>query len=486
MRNFKYACFLIFHLFLGGVAMSAVIPQAVQKLIDQGEFAKAREALRDAAEDMALSENDRQDLLWEAERLRRFPLDFDQKPADVLKQIQKDIPGATREDVDAWTKEGALESLVIDGTRYYYRRAVRNLFLINKKAMERRSPKSTERKPPDVTEDGVVTDMRIHAKNALEARKKSSSSRVTPQRFRVDFTLAVKPGEVPKGRTIRCWLPFPKQCPTQTDILINSSVPEKAFTAPNECEQRTVYLELPSRGDEPTTFSLSFEYTAWAFVEPVDPGRIKPYDTNSETYQKYTAEKPPHIVFTPDIRNKAREICGNETNPYLKAKKIFEWVADNIPWSGAIEYCLVRNLSMRTYLRKTGDCGMQGLLFISLCRASGVPARWQSGWSLRPARENMHDWAQIYVEPYGWLYADPSHGFMESEDPEIKWFNFGNFDRYRLIVNSDYGMQLDPPKIHFRSDPVDFQRGEVEWSGGNLYYNQWTYECQMTPIATKE
>jgi len=486
MINFKCAGLFIFYLFLGGGAMGAVIPDAIQKMIDRGEFTRAREALRDAAEDMALPENDRQDLLWEAERLRRFPFDFDLKVEDVLKQIQRDIPGAAMADVDAWTKEGALESLVMDGVRYYYRRAVRNLFLINKKAAERRTSKSTERKTPDVTKDGVVTDMRVHAKSALEARKKSDSTLVTPQRFRVDFTLAVKPGEVPKGRMIRCWLPFPKECPTQKDIRIISSVPEKAFIAPNECEQRAVYLEQPSGGDEQTTFSLSFEYTAWTFVEPVDPNNITAYDTNGEIYKTYTAERPPHIVFTPDIRSGAREICGNETNPYLKAKKIFEWVCENIPWSGAIEYSLVRNLSMRTLLRKTGDCGMQGLLFISLCRASGIPARWQSGWSLRPARENMHDWTQIYIEPYGWLYADPSHGFIESEDPEIKWYNFGNFDRYRLIVNSDYGMQLDPPKTHFRSDPVDFQRGEAEWSGGNLYFNQWTWNCQMTPIATKE
>jgi len=486
MRNFTCAGLFIFYLFLGGGAMGAAIPDAIQKMIDRGEFTRAREALRDAAEDMALPENDRKDFLWEAERLRRFPFDFDLKAEDVLKQIQRDIPEAAMADVDTWTQEGALESLVMDGVRYYYRRAVRNLFLINKKAAERRTSKSTERKTPDVTNDGVVTDMRVHAKNALEARKKSDSPLVTPQRFRIDFTLAVKPGEVPKGRMIRCWLPFPKECPTQKDIRIIGSVPEKAFIAPNESQQRTVYLEQPSRGDEPTTFSLSFEYTAYAFVEPVDPNKIKPYDTNSEIYKTYTAERPPHIVFTPDIRSWARDICGNETNPYLKAKKIFEWVCENIPWSGAIEYSLVRNLSMRTLLRKTGDCGMQGLLFISLCRAIGIPARWQSGWSLRPARENMHDWTQIYIEPYGWLYSDPSHGFIESEDPEIKWFNFGNFDRYRLIVNSDYGMHLDPQKTHFRSDPVDFQRGEAEWSGGNLYFNQWTWNCQMTPIATKE
>ena len=35
-----------------------------------------------------------------------------------------------------------------------------------------------------------------------------------------------------------------------------------------------------------------------------------------------------------------------------------------------------------------------------------------------------------------------------------------------------------PPKAHFRSDTVDSQRGEVEWSGGNLYFDRWDYDFQ--------
>ena len=31
------------------------------------------------------------------------------------------------------------------------------------------------------------------------------------------------------------------------------------------------------------------------------------------------------------------------------------------------------------------------------------------------------------------------------------------------------------PSSHPRSDTVDSQRGEVEWRGGNLYYDQWDY-----------
>ena len=97
----------------------------------------------------------------------------------------------------------------------------------------------------------------------------------------------------------------------------------------------------------------------------------------------------------------------------------------------------------------------------------------------------MHDWTQFYVEPYGWLYADPSNGLMKSDKEEIRWYNFGNFDRYRLIVNSNYGMELEPKKTHFRSETVDFQRGEVEWEGSNLYFDKWTYRMKVTPLGAK-
>jgi hypothetical protein len=46
-------------------------------------------------------------------------------------------------------------------------------------------------------------------------------------------------------------------------------------------------------------------------------------------------------------------------------------------------------------------------------------------------------------------------------------------------VNNDFGRTFSPEKKYPRSDTVDFQRGEVEWDGGNLYYNQWSYRFEI-------
>jgi len=52
-------------------------------------------------------------------------------------------------------------------------------------------------------------------------------------------------------------------------------------------------------------------------------------------------------------------------------------------------------------------------------------------------------------------------------------------ENYRLIVNDDYTQPLYPAKIYPRSDTVDFQRGEVEWEGGNLFFDQWSYNYEV-------
>lgn len=91
----------------------------------------------------------------------------------------------------------------------------------------------------------------------------------------------------------------------------------------------------------------------------------------------------------------------------------------------------------------------------------------------------MHDWSEIYIAPWGWLPVDASYGVKESEDPRIADFYCGHQDSYRMIVNLDWGRELYPPKQSLRSEPADFQRGEVEVDGRNLYFDQWDARTEV-------
>jgi len=116
---------------------------------------------------------------------------------------------------------------------------------------------------------------------------------------------------------------------------------------------------------------------------------------------------------------------------------------------------------------------------------NGIPARWQSGWVYSDdavGYDNMHDWGWLYLAPYGWVPMDVTTGQLPSDDPALRWFYLGGLDAYRIAFNDDYSRDFVPAKQHFRSETVDLQRGEAEWRGGNLYFDQWDYGFEWTVL----
>ena len=46
-------------------------------------------------------------------------------------------------------------------------------------------------------------------------------------------------------------------------------------------------------------------------------------------------------------------------------------------------------------------------------------------------------------------------------------------------MNDDISGQFYPAKKYIRSEPFDFQRGEVETSSKNLYFDKWDYDMKI-------
>jgi hypothetical protein len=82
--------------------------------------------------------------------------------------------------------------------------------------------------------------------------------------------------------------------------------------------------------------------------------------------------------------------------------------------------------------------------------------------------------------------VDVTIGPLQSKEEAIKWFFLGGMDNVHLVVNREYGQPLFPAKIFCRSEPIDFQTGEVEWRGGNLFYDQWDYQLKSEPAPASK
>ncbi|MDD2299991.1 MAG: transglutaminase-like domain-containing protein, partial [Fermentimonas sp.] len=120
------------------------------------------------------------------------------------------------------------------------------------------------------------------------------------------------------------------------------------------------------------------------------------------------------------------------------------------------------------------------LLLINMLRYKGIPARWQSGWMTHPGEVNLHDWAEVYFEGVGWIPVDVSFGRGEPLKNETgRSFFMSGIDSYRLYINNDFSGKFNPVKEFPRSETIDFQRGEVETTKENLYFDRWNYKMEV-------
>jgi len=420
------------------------------------------------------------------EIIRRIRRDYRQELPALVERLRKSIPDVTAADVERWRAAGEVQYRVFDGRPWYFIREPSNIFRFCEEAKRRRDTHAATQPAAAPDKQAQAEQQMIeHIRKVLAAADASGRTEVLPIRQRIRYKLTVaanRPG-AKAGSLVRCWLPFPQEYRQQKQVRLIRTAPAEYKLAPNAAgdrvlsgaAQRTLYLEQQITDPaQPVVFEEEFEYVCYAFCPKLDDAAARPLP--ADWGKACLEERPPHIVFTPELREAVKQAVGNETNPLAKARKIFHYIDAKLKYCAEEEYSTIPSCTRKGLATWRGDCGIHAMLFIAMCRAAGIPARWQSGWETQPLEWNMHDWAEFYVEPWGWLPADPSYGLKKSDDPRIRDFFFGHMDSYRMIVNLDYGWQLDPPKQSLRSEPADFQRGEVEIDGRNLYYDEWDWD----------
>ena len=417
-------------------------------------------------------------VLTQDELKRRIALDFSRTEAEIKTYIQKYIPNVTDEQMRQWEKSGALECRIINGEKRYFRNAGPNLFRVDNECKKIKEAKDgIERKK-------YIDDNAVNIPLVMKNASSSSNGLAEPNRVRITYTLTVDADAVPAGKVIRCWLPFPRtDFERQKDVKLLNTSERKYILSGDRSAHSTLYMEKKAIKGKATVFREVFEFTTLGAWKNVKACNIRPYDTSTPMYKEYTAERFPHMVFSPRLRKLADSLTVGLDNPLDKARAFFTWIDDNFPWASAREYSTIDNIPEYVLDNRHGDCGQVTLLFLTLCRIVGIPAHFESGFHVHPHDDNLHDWGEIYFEGIGWIPVDVSFGKVpDANDDATKYFFLGGMDSWRFVVNNDWGKPLIPEKKYPRSETVDFQRGEVEWDGGNLYFNHWNYNYEIEYI----
>ena len=104
------------------------------------------------------------------------------------------------------------------------------------------------------------------------------------------------------------------------------------------------------------------------------------------------------------IQQAAQDAIKGETNAYLAAKRISDYVVNRLDWEAQDK----RRGALWAFTEKRGDCSEYTDLSIALARAAGIPARAMYGWGYQKENTGPHAWPQFYFPNVGWQPADPT------------------------------------------------------------------------------
>ena len=111
-----------------------------------------------------------------------------------------------------------------------------------------------------------------------------------------------------------------------------------------------------------------------------------------------------------------RDVLPEKTCPLVAVERIIDWIRFQkhiIPDTAPEGSRGTRYGTVKVLKQGFGNCWDYSDVFITLCRAAGVPSRQVAGWRFG---RGGHVWAEVYLENLGWIQLDPTTGFTATDD----------------------------------------------------------------------
>lgn len=254
----------------------------------------------------------------------------------------------------------------------------------------------------------------VHGNEAVFGSAGQSSPYVEPRTYRMMYNLTFV--NVNAGvDSVEIWMPLPVVWDSQKDVTLEKTDPQVANQSKeSQYGNGILYWNLGAVGrGSSKTVMMQIVFTAYDISYQIDPATVGTYDKASPEYKQYTkSEDYVEAAYAPIVQ-KAKQLVGNETNPYLEARLIYNWVLQHM------SYRLVYALkgAKFAYDNGYGECGDYSALFAALSRAVGIPVRLVVGlfWNTlgvypHGSDRGIHVWAEFLLPGYSWVPADASLG----------------------------------------------------------------------------
>jgi hypothetical protein len=252
-----------------------------------------------------------------------------------------------------------------------------------------------------------------------------------PRTTTVQYAVSVR--DATGGGTLYLWLPRVIQTPEQRKVQLVRQSPE-----PVVGDLGPVALFRPRTSV--WNRELGFRDERWHETQ-VTASKVPPtYEATADLAARFTAPDALAPSAAPEIVKAAAAAVGSEKNPYLKARRIYDWLLGQMTRAAP-----ARAVDAVAALKaKRGDALAYASLYCALLRAARVPSRVVAGAIVGDTGERSlpYWWNEFYLETVGWIPVDPllgdedlGVGLPADEETDRRAFYFGNLDNRHLTFS---------------------------------------------------
>jgi len=191
----------------------------------------------------------------------------------------------------------------------------------------------------------------------------------------------------------------------QFSSLVASSPSPKAVYVDEENNWHGVFEIGTISPGETKTLGLSLIYQASVYDPEITAAEVGELTDVPAGLERYLESLQYWESDSQVIQNVASTVVAGETNVYLAAEKIVDFVDNHLEHHSQT----TRHGALQAYQNPTdADCSEYTDLSIALARAVGIPARASYGWGYSENESVGHAWLEFYFPGVGWQPVDPT------------------------------------------------------------------------------
>jgi transglutaminase/protease-like cytokinesis protein 3 len=161
---------------------------------------------------------------------------------------------------------------------------------------------------------------------------------------------------------------------------------------------------------------------------------LNKYQTPGEDLSKYLAGEKYIEVNDPAVQN--IDLINIETEYSLDyVEMLYDYVMEHMNYLG---YNPDDIGAVEALKNKGGDCTDYSDTFVTLCRASGFPARSIEGYPIDAEDFNIgHSWSEVFISDFGWVPFDPTYDDTNGSSQDTTYENLKNVYIYMSFIRND-------------------------------------------------